>query len=126
MAHTNERAVAGRTSGRIELGETVTWRARHFGITWSLTSRITVADPPTRFEDVQVRGPFHAFRHEHRFETVPTGTLMVDDWEHVAPFGPLGRLADRLVLERHMRALLEARNQTLKTEAEAEAGHASD
>jgi uncharacterized protein YndB with AHSA1/START domain len=33
MAHTNERAVAGRTSGRIRQGETVTWRATHFGIT---------------------------------------------------------------------------------------------
>ena len=33
MAHTNERAVAGRTTGLIGLGETVTWRARHFGIT---------------------------------------------------------------------------------------------
>jgi hypothetical protein len=31
-AHTGERAIAGRTSGLIELGETVTWRARHFGV----------------------------------------------------------------------------------------------
>jgi len=33
MAHTGERAVAGRTSGLIELGEEVTWRARHFLVT---------------------------------------------------------------------------------------------
>lgn len=32
MAGTHERAVGGTTSGRIALGETVTWRARHFGI----------------------------------------------------------------------------------------------
>jgi ligand-binding SRPBCC domain-containing protein len=118
MAHSNERPVAGRTSGRIGLGETVTWRARHFGITWQLTSRITVAEPPTRFVDEQVRGPFRSFRHEHRFEAVHAGTVMIDDWEHIAPFGILGRLADRLVLERHLRGLLETRNRTLKTEAE--------
>jgi len=118
MAHTNERAVAGRTSGRIALGETVTWRARHFGITWSLTSRIVAAEPPTRLVDEQVRGPFRSFRHEHRFEGVPTGTLMIDDWEHVAPFGVVGRVVDRLVLERYMRGLLETRNRTLKAEAE--------
>ncbi len=79
MAHTNERAVAGRTSGRIGLGETVTWRARHFGITWSLTSRIVVADAPTRFVDEQVRGPFRSFRHEHRFEASGGGDASSTD-----------------------------------------------
>ena len=122
MAHTNERAVAGRTSGPIGLGETVTWKARHFGITWSLTSLITVADAPTRFVDEQVRGPFASFRHEHRFESIAGGTRMVDDWQHVAPLGPLGWIADRVALERHMRGLLESRNRALKAEAEAEPG----
>ena len=41
MASSQERAVAGRMTGAIELGETVTWRARHFGYWWTLTSRIT-------------------------------------------------------------------------------------
>jgi ligand-binding SRPBCC domain-containing protein len=121
MAHTGERAVAGRTSGRIELGETVTWQARHFGITWSLTSRITVAEPPTRFVDEQAAGPFRSFRHEHRFEPIAGGTRLIDDWQHVAPFGPIGRLVDRLVLARYMRRLLETRNRALKAEAESAA-----
>lgn len=126
MARTGERAVAGRTTGRIEHGETVTWRARHFGIWWSMTSRITAVDPPTRFEDVQERGPFAWFRHEHRFEALPgDGTRMRDRWEHRSPFGPLGWLADRLVLGRYMRHQLETRNAALKAEAEAIAGSAS-
>ena len=57
--------------------------------------------------DEQVRGPFRSFRHEHQFESIAGATVMTDQWEHVAPFGPLGRLVDRLVLERHMRGLLE-------------------
>lgn len=122
MAATHERAVAGRTSGRIGLGETVTWRARHFGVWWTLTSRITVAKPPGRFVDEQLSGPFRSFRHVHTFRAVPGGTVMVDDWEHAAPFGALGWLADRLVLERHMRRLLTTRNSALKREAEADAG----
>jgi hypothetical protein len=36
---TGERAIAGRTSGLIELGESVTWRAKHFGIWQNLTSK---------------------------------------------------------------------------------------
>jgi ligand-binding SRPBCC domain-containing protein len=122
MAHTNERAVAGRTGGRIVSGETVTWRARHFGITWSLTSLITVTEAPTRFVDEQLQGPFRSFRHEHRFESMTGATVMTDRWQHIAPLGPLGRLVDRLVLERHMRGLLETRNRVLKAEAEAKAG----
>lgn len=119
MAHTGERAVAGRMSGLVEVGETVTWRARHFGIWWSLTSRITSMQAPVRFEDVQERGPFASFRHEHRFERRGSGTRMFDRWEHRAPFGPLGRLADRLLLTRHMRSLLTTRNVALKQAAEA-------
>jgi ligand-binding SRPBCC domain-containing protein len=118
LAQTGERAVAGRTTGRVEAGDTVTWRARHFGLWWSLTSRITAVEAPVRFEDVQDHGPFAWFRHEHRFEAVGGVTRMHDHWEHQAPLGPLGRLVDRLVLGRYMRSLLMTRNAALKHEAE--------
>lgn len=119
MAHTGERAVGGRTSGRVEVGDSVTWRARHFGLWWSLTSRITVVEAPVRFEDVQERGPFAWFRHEHQFESIGDVTRMHDLWEHRSPLGPLGRLVDRLVLGRYMRSLLATRNAALKQAAEA-------
>ena len=44
MHHTGERAIAGRTSGYIGAGETVTWRARHFGISFRMTVRITAVN----------------------------------------------------------------------------------
>ena len=118
MAATGERAIAGRMSGRIEVGETVTWRARHFGLWWTMTSRITEVRAPTSFADEQAQGPFRAFHHRHTFRVVQGGTLMVDEWEHVAPFGPLGWLVDRLILGRYMRRLLETRNAALRREAE--------
>jgi ligand-binding SRPBCC domain-containing protein len=119
LSHTGERAVAGRTSGLIDLGETVTWRARHLGRHWSLTSRVTEFDRPTRFVDEQVSGPFAWFRHEHRFEPTPSGTLMIDDWEHQSPLGWLGRIADALVLGRWMRRVLVARSEAIAREAES-------
>lgn len=123
MAHTGERAIGGRTSGRIELGETVTWRARHLGFWWTLTSRITIAEAPHRFVDEQVRGPFAWFRHEHRFEERPGGaTRLTDRWRHASPLGPLGWLVDRLVLGRHMEGMLTLRNVELKAAAELAAG----
>jgi ligand-binding SRPBCC domain-containing protein len=119
MSATGERAVAGRTSGLIEPGETVTWRARHFGLWWTLTSRITVVERPVTFADEQVSGPFRHFRHVHTFRAVPGSTIMVDEWEHTSPLGLLGRFVDGLLLGRYMRSLLERRNAALKVEAEA-------
>ncbi len=119
MSATGERAVDGRTSGPIDLGETVTWRARHFGLWWTMTSRITDVRGPTTFADEQAKGPFCWFRHRHTFAAVPGGTLMTDDWEHRSPFGPVGWIVDRLVLGRYMQRLLETRNAFLKAEAEA-------
>jgi ligand-binding SRPBCC domain-containing protein len=118
MAATGERAIAGRISGPIEEGESVTWRARHFGLWWTMTSRITEVHAPTTFADQQEGGPFVWFRHRHTFRAVPGGTVMTDDWEHASPFGPIGRVVDRLVLGRYMRGLLETRNVALKAEAE--------
>ena len=68
MQHTGEKAIAGRTSGLIELGESVTWEAKHFGIRQTLTSKITEFDRPNYFVDEQVSGAFKSFRHEHHFE----------------------------------------------------------
>ncbi|MDB6425501.1 SRPBCC family protein [Curtobacterium sp. 20TX0008] len=118
MADTDERAVAGTTSGTIGLGESVTWRARHFGIVWSMTSRITALEAPGRFVDEQVRGPFARFRHEHRFEPSADGTRMVDEVVFRAPLGPLGWLAERVALARYLPRLIAARNASLRDELE--------
>lgn len=118
-AHTAERAIAGRTSGLIELGETVTWRARHFGLWHTLTSKIVEFDRPHAFTDVMVTGPFKSFRHDHHFTVDGGRTVMHDVFVFESPFGVLGRLANALVLRRYMTDLLERRNRVLKDTAEA-------
>ena len=57
MSDSNERAIDGVTTGHIGLGESVTWRARHFGIPFTMTSRVIELDRPRRFVDEQMRGP---------------------------------------------------------------------
>ena len=115
--HSGERAVDGVTAGVIGLGEFVTWRGRHFGITWTMTSTITEWERPRRFVDEQRKGPFRSFRHEHMFEPVEHGTRLVDHVEFEAPLGVLGRAAERLVLARYLRHLIDVRNVFLVTEA---------
>ncbi len=114
MAHTGERAVAGRTSGLIALGEEVTWRARHFGVVQHFTSRITAFDRPRHFRDEMQRGAFRSFVHDHFFEVEGEGTKMIDVLVFAAPLGVLGRIAETLLLRRYLTRLLTNRAAVLK------------
>ncbi|HEX3999680.1 MAG TPA: SRPBCC family protein [Pirellulales bacterium] len=116
---TNERAIAGRASGLIGMGESVTWEARHFGVRQRLTVEVTVFERPFYFRDVMTAGAFRSFAHDHRFVERNGRTVMIDKVEFQSPLGPLGRLADRLFMTGYLRRLVAARAQAIKHEAEA-------
>jgi ligand-binding SRPBCC domain-containing protein len=113
MARSGERVVGGVESGVMRSGDSVTWRARHFGVSFTMTSRITEYDAPHRFVDEQVTGPFARWWHEHRFEEIDGTTTMTDVVEFTSPLGVLGRLVDALVLTRYMTRLLMECNRWL-------------
>lgn len=119
MAGSGERIIGGVTSGRMRPADTVTWQARHFGVPWRMTSRISEFDAPGYFVDEQVRGPFRRWRHEHHFDPDGAGgTVMRDVVDFAAPFGPLGRLAEWVMLDRYMPKLIRLRNEHLRRAAE--------
>jgi ligand-binding SRPBCC domain-containing protein len=120
MAHTDEEAIAGTTSGLIGLNETVTWKARHLRKVRILKSKITAMNAPLSFTDEMVDGDFKSIRHEHHFKRIDNGTLLIDIFTYEAPYGGLGKLADRLFLTKYMRSLLETRNKTIKEYAESD------
>lgn len=120
-----ERAVAGVTSGMMELGDTVTWEAVHFGVRQRLTSEITVYERPRIFTDEMRRGAFKRWHHTHLFETRGDATLMVDHVRYASPLGLLGRIADKLFLEEYMTRLLAACNKYIKELAEEQAAGAT-
>jgi ligand-binding SRPBCC domain-containing protein len=119
LKYSNEKAVAGKTSGLIGLGESVTWEAKHFGVTQQLTSKIIEFDAPHYFVDEMVSGAFKSFRHEHILKKEKNQTLMIDKFYFESPFLFLGKLANVLFLKRYMENLLETRNQFLKEKAES-------
>lgn len=112
------RAVGGVLAGPMELGEQVTWLSKHFGISWRMTSKIVAFERPDRFVDEMQRGPFHRWRHEHRFVSTSSGTRMIDNIEFASPLGPLGWLVDHLGLERYMTKLLRKHNEHVRLFAE--------
>lgn len=117
MAASGERAIDGVTTGIIGLDDTVTWRARHFGITWTMTTLISELERPNRFVDRQRRGPFKEFVHEHTFVAVDGGTRVTDHVRFAAPLGPLGWLAEQLVLKQYLPKLIDTRNEFMIAEA---------
>jgi ligand-binding SRPBCC domain-containing protein len=121
LAHTGEHIVSGKRGGHIELGEEVEWQARHFGMTWNLRSRITAFDRPYSFTDEQVKGPFATLVHRHTFRSEGKATLMIDDWTHTNPYGPLGLLVEP-VLKQYVTRLLRTRNAALCKEVERNHG----
>jgi len=118
LSHTGEKAIAGRTSGLIELHEEVTWRARHFGVTQNFTSKITAFDPPFYFQDSMQRGAFKSFVHDHLFVAHNSGTRMKDILVFEAPLGVLGLIAERLVLRRYLTRLLLDRAAVIRQAVE--------
>ena len=119
-SRTGERAVGGVTSGLIGPGQEVTWRARHFGIWQSLTVRITEFEPPVHFADVMVRGVFRRMEHHHYFQPSSDGTIMRDIFRYEAPLGIVGRIVERLFLDRYLRSFLIERNHVIKSAAESD------
>ncbi|PRX99266.1 hypothetical protein CLV24_1622 [Pontibacter ummariensis] len=117
--HTGERAVAGVTAGLIELGETVTWKAKHLGVWQHLTSKITEYNRPYYFVDEMVHGAFKRFRHEQCFKEMEGGTLMLKVFDYTSPLGILGSIVDKSFLESYMTRLLTKRDKVIKQYAES-------
>ncbi|MFD1255786.1 cell division protein [Mucilaginibacter terrae] len=118
MQQNHEEAVAGITTGLINLHETVTWKARHFGFPFIMKVQITEMQYANYFVDQMVSGPFKWFRHYHAFLPQGNGTLMVDEFVFRSPLGWLGKLADNWLLKAHLHKLLTQRNEAIKQVAE--------
>lgn len=122
-ASTKKKAVGGVTTGLLGDGEMVAWSGRHFGVRWHYASRIDEWRPYGYFREVMVDGVFRCYEHQHFFAVMDDGTRMRDEVRFAAPWGPLGRLATKMLVRKHLTTLLMRRNATIKQVAESEEWH---
>lgn len=115
---TNEKAIAGRTSGLIENNETVTWRAKHLGIYQTHTSKIIDMEKPYQFTDIMLKGTFKSLKHQHIFVQEGKNTIMTDIFEFESPFGIVGKFFNQIFLKNYMKNFLLERNNIIKITAE--------
>lgn len=117
-AKSKETAIAGITSGLINLNETVTWQGKHFGIYQTHKSQITAMEFPSYFVDEMLEGRFTRFKHEHTFVEKNGKTVMIDSIEYQTPFGIFGKLFDKLFLKNYLTKFIKERNEFIKNLAE--------
>lgn len=105
------------TPGTIEMkpGARIDYEIRLRGIPIRWRTVIDAWEPPHRFVDRQVRGPYRKWIHEHRFEEVAGGTRCSDRIEYAVPGGPLiERLVNRLVVGPDVARIFDFRAQEME------------
>jgi ligand-binding SRPBCC domain-containing protein len=91
---------------RIMAGTLIDYRLSLFGVPFDWRTEITCWEPPHRFVDEQLRGPYRLWIHGHRFRPEDGGTVIEDEVLFRLPLWPFGEIAYplvRLQLERIFR-----------------------
>jgi ligand-binding SRPBCC domain-containing protein len=77
---------------------------------------ITTYDPPHRFVDEQLSGPYSFWHHTHEFEADGDGTVIRDHVRYMLPFGPLGDLVHTLAVRRQVEGIFTHRRTVIAAE----------
>lgn len=99
------------------VGTLIEYRLRLHRVPVRWRTRITVWEPPQRFVDVQIKGPYSLWEHTHTFEEDgPGATIIGDRVRYSIPFGPLGEIADRLLVQRDLKQIFDYRRDAVALE----------
>jgi ligand-binding SRPBCC domain-containing protein len=99
------------------VGMLIEYRLRLHRVPVRWRTRITAWEPPRRFVDTQISGPYSLWEHTHTFEEDGSeATIIEDRVRYAIPFGPLGELADRLLVRRDLRRIFDYRRDAIARE----------
>lgn len=99
---------------RFECGSLIEYRLRLLRIPFRWRTRIETVEPGHSFSDVQLSGPYARWHHLHEFREAPGGTLVVDQVEYELPYGPLGRLAQKIFVRRVLDRIFDYRRGRIR------------
>ena len=94
-------------------GAVLDYRVRWLGVPLRWRAFVREYDPPFRFLDVQLLGPYARWEHRHRFLEEDGGTLVEDRVVYRLPLGELGRVLHGVVVQRQLRAAWDYRTRRL-------------
>jgi len=99
---------------RVSGGAKIEYRLRLHGLPVRWVSRIEDWEPPHRFADTQVRGPYALWHHTHTVEPDGDGVVMRDRVRYSLPLGPLGELIHRAVVKRDLARIFDYRREAIE------------
>jgi len=94
-------------------GTQIEYRLRLRGLPLRWLTEIAEWQPPHRFVDVQLRGPYRLWHHTHTFEPQGDGVLMRDIVRYRLALGALGGVANAAVVRRDLARIFDYRQQTI-------------
>ena len=99
-------------------GALIDYRIKVWGIPLRWRTEITAWHPPIEFVDTQLRGPYAAWVHRHRFVALARRRTLVEDVVRFRlPLGPLGTLAGPIVRRQLRRIFVHRRDVIAQLEA---------
>lgn len=103
-----------KTPAALEKGAHIRYRLRWRWIPIRWTTEISEWNPPHRFVDRELSGPYALWNHEHDFTESKGGTWMRDRVTYALPLGVIGRVAHRIVVEGDVRRIFDFRAETMR------------
>jgi ligand-binding SRPBCC domain-containing protein len=99
--------------GSLRPGFRIEYRVRPFRVPQTWVTRIIEVEHQRRFVDIQERGPYKSWRHEHTFADAGSGTIVADRVEYSLPFGIAGSAAHSLIVSRQLDSIFSFRRQAV-------------
>jgi ligand-binding SRPBCC domain-containing protein len=98
---------------KMQRGTLIDYVVHIMGLPLRWTSLITEYDPPYKFVDEQLKGPYSFWHHTHLFKQVPEGTLIEDIVQYRVPMGPLGVWLEPFLVRPQLNAIFNYRQKVI-------------
>ena len=104
----------------IHEGRLIDYRIKINGIPFDWQTEICIWEPPYKFMDQQIKGPYKVWRHLHTFEDHNGDTKMTDIVDFLSPGWILEPIINELYIKHKVKAIIDYRATQIKKWAEEE------
>lgn len=99
---------------RMRQGARIDYQIRWHEVPLGWRTEIVCWEPPHRFEDLQLRGPYRLWHHIHRFAAVNGGTQLEDTVRYALPFGIIGCVMHSLMIRANIEEIFDYREKRIR------------